>query len=447
MKKVLLTFVLLTVFIGLGIYFSRQQLYNITQDGSGATAVASTNIPEETSQHASPTGEAHPADGISEKSSGQKAAALKPGLKTVDRFVNATVLKTRTTVPDKTGRYERRRLVRTNFKYPLILLEERLQADSQTGTDHLLQQTAMVADHVVVKVSTDVNENQLNQTVSTYGGRIRKKMYSPDLYLVEFQNPDLDSVSQAIQNFNKASSSIAYTEPDYIVSTVETTPNDTSFNLLWGMHNAGQTIGGQTGVVDADIDAPAAWDISVGSTNILVAVIDTGIDYNHPDLATNMWRNPGEIPSNGIDDDSNGFIDDVYGWDFANDDNNPLDDHYHGTHCAGTIGGVGNNGIGVAGVSWTVRLMALKFLNSGGSGYTSDAVDATHYATMMKVKLTSNSWGGGGYSQGLFDAIEEANKSNILFVAAAGNNGANTDVSANSIQLHQCEHYRCCSNR
>jgi hypothetical protein len=222
---------------------------------------------------------------------------------------------------------------------------------------------------------------------------------------------------------------IEIAEPDYVGSISDTIPNDTNFNLLWGMHNTGQTIGGQAGVVDADIDAPAAWNISTGSSNIVVAVIDTGVDYNHPDLTANMWRNPGEIPGNDLDDDGNGLVDDVYGWDFANDDNDPFDDHNHGTHCAGTIGGFGNNGAGVAGVCWNVRIMAVKWILGSGGGATSDAIDAVHYTTMMRVRLTSNSWHIGGYSAGLESAIAEADTSNILFVCAAANSGVDLELN------------------
>ncbi|MBM4165045.1 MAG: hypothetical protein FJ222_11490, partial [Lentisphaerae bacterium] len=180
---------------------------------------------------------------------------------------------------------------------------------------------------------------------------------------------------------------------------------------------------------DADIDAPEAWDISTGSTNIVVGVIDTGIDYTHPDLASNMWVNTAELNGTpGVDDDGNGFVDDIHGYDFANDDGNPMDDHFHGTHCAGTIGGVGNNGIGVAGVCWTVRMMGLKFLNAEGSGALSDAMEAIYYATANGAKLTSNSWGGGGYDDALRDAIADAGNHGLLFVAAAGNSAGNNDV-------------------
>ena len=139
---------------------------------------------------------------------------------------------------------------------------------------------------------------------------------------------------------------VKYFEPNFTARLAQF-PNDPSFPLLWGLHNTGQW----NGTIDADIDAPEAWDLATGSANIVVGVIDTGVDYTHPDLAANIWTNPGEIAGNLIDDDANGFVDDVHGYDFVNNDGNPLDDHDHGTHVSGTIAGVGNNSIGVAGVN------------------------------------------------------------------------------------------------
>jgi subtilisin family serine protease len=220
---------------------------------------------------------------------------------------------------------------------------------------------------------------------------------------------------------------VEYIEPDYKVHVIET-PNDPLFDELYGLHNTGQT-GGTPG---ADIDAVSAWDVFKGSDNVIVVVIDTGIDYTHEDIAGNAWTNPGEIPGNGIDDDGNGFIDDIHGWDFVNNDNDPMDDHGHGTHCSGTIGAVGNNGIGVVGVNWDVSIMGVKFLNSGGSGYTSDAILAIDYAlTIPGVKVMSNSWGGGGYSAALEEAIQRASDAGVLFVCAAGNYVGNTDITPN----------------
>ncbi len=217
---------------------------------------------------------------------------------------------------------------------------------------------------------------------------------------------------------------VEYVEPNYIVHVVRA-PDDLRFPEMYGLHNTGQD-GGTPG---ADIAAESAWNLTTGSRAIKVAVIDTGIDYTHPDLQANVWTNPGEIPGNGIDDDQNGFIDDVRGWDFANGDNDPMDDHGHGTHVSGTIGSVGNNGVGTVGVNWQVTIVPLKFLFADGSGFTSDAIAAIDYATGAGVDVMSNSWGGGAFSNALLDAIRAAATANILFVAAAGNESSDNDAA------------------
>ncbi|MHC4406638.1 MAG: S8 family peptidase [Planctomycetota bacterium] len=210
---------------------------------------------------------------------------------------------------------------------------------------------------------------------------------------------------------------VLYAEPDYEIR-LAVTPDDIHFDLLWGLHNTGQT----DGTADADVDAPEAWDTSVGSGQTVVAVIDTGVDYNHPDLAANMWQNTAELNGQpNHDDDGNGYVDDVYGYDFANNDGDPWDDHNHGTHVAGTIGAVGNNGVGVAGVNWNAQIMALKFLDAGGRGGGSDAIEALNYAVANGATISNNSWGGGPYSQALHDAIAAARDAGHIFVAAAGN--------------------------
>lgn len=221
----------------------------------------------------------------------------------------------------------------------------------------------------------------------------------------------------------RANPDIEYAEPNYIYHALEI-PNDPDFGKLWGMNNEGQT----GGTFDADIDAPEAWEKEKGKKDIIVSIIDTGIDYNHPDLAANMWKNSAEIPGNGIDDDQNGYVDDYLGWDFVNQDNDPIDDNDHGTHCAGTVGAVGNNRKGVVGVNWQVSLMPLKFLNADGSGSSSDAAQAIIYAANMGAQIMSNSWGGGGSSQTLKDAIEYANSKGALFIAAAGNESNDNDA-------------------
>lgn len=212
-------------------------------------------------------------------------------------------------------------------------------------------------------------------------------------------------------------------EFNYRVST-DQLPNDPHFPELWGLHNIGQT----GGIEDADIDAPEGWALTEDAlAPIVVGLIDTGVDYRHPDLAPNIWTNPNEIPANGIDDDANGYVDDIHGWDFVSNDNDPMDDHGHGTHVAGTIAAVADNGIGVAGVSPNARIMALKILGADGYGYSSDAVEALLYAVGTGAELTNNSWGGFGYSQAFADALAVAETAGALFVASAGNDGSDND--------------------
>ena len=198
-------------------------------------------------------------------------------------------------------------------------------------------------------------------------------------------------------------------------------------------------MGANAGVVDADIDAPEAWDISTGSKETLVAVIDTGVDYEHEDIAPNYWTNPGESGldaegndkrTNGIDDDGNGFVDDYKGWDFANNDNDPMDDNSHGTHCAGTIGAKGDDGKGVVGVAWDVSIVGVKFLTGSGSGTLDNAIRSIDYVSAVGAKISSNSWGGGGYSAAMEEAIQRNKEDGILFIAAAGNSGTNNDTRA-----------------
>jgi subtilisin family serine protease len=242
---------------------------------------------------------------------------------------------------------------------------------------------------------------------------------------------------------------VEYAEPNYIFSVIDNTaaiervlahrenPGDEKFGLLWGLANNGRNEpdrngnqGTEVGTAGVDVNALKAWAITKGSRDITIAVIDTGVDYNHPDLAANMWVNAGEVAGDGIDNDGNGYIDDVYGWNAATNTGNPFDGHGHGTHCAGTIGALHANG-GVAGVMADVKIMAVKFLTDSGSGSLVDAIEAIDYATKMNVDLMSNSWGGGGYTQALFDSIKAASDKGILFVAAAGNSTSNNDTRPN----------------
>jgi subtilisin family serine protease len=173
-----------------------------------------------------------------------------------------------------------------------------------------------------------------------------------------------------------------------------------------------------------------AWQQQRGSRSVVVAVIDSGVDYNHPDLAANIWRNPkaAQMEATGVDEDGLGY-NDIVGWDFVHNDNLPYDDNNHGTHVAGTIGAVGGNGIGVSGVSQRVSIMAVKFLDASGTGDTANAIRGINYAVSRGAKVLNNSWGGGGYNTALRDAIQRSADAGALFVVAAGNDGSNNDYS------------------
>ena len=252
--------------------------------------------------------------------------------------------------------------------------------------------------------------------------------------LASVQLPQGTSLVDAFVRFN-LSDRVDYAEPNYKYKLF-LAPNDPSYAQQWALDNMGQT----GGLEDADIDAPEAWDLNTGNSEIIVAVADTGIDYSHPDLVDNMWTNAGEIPGNGIDDDGNGYIDDVHGYDFAGAVNtdptdtssDPDDFYFHGTHVAGIIGAVGNNSVGVSGVCWNVKLMALKVFAddylTDAVVFASDATAALEYAVDNGAKVFNASWGGDYFSQTLYDAIEEAGRKGVLFVAAAGNDfGKNID--------------------
>lgn len=247
-----------------------------------------------------------------------------------------------------------------------------------------------------------------------------------------------DSISWLTDN-----SLVDFFEPNAVVSAT-VTPNDPHYTNLWGLHNTGQTHnpGEHGGTSDADIDAPEAWDITTGDADVIVALLDTGVDYGHPDLGPNIWTNTLEVEGTpGVDDDGNGMIDDVHGWDFYNGDNDPMDDNYHGTHVAGTIAAAGNNNVGVIGVSWTAAIMPIKIWGGDGRGSLAETVAGVNYVSMMRrehgIDVRAINFSGGNYpfkesyeeTSSFRLAIEEAGNEGILFVAAACNNGVDNDIA------------------
>ncbi len=254
------------------------------------------------------------------------------------------------------------------------------------------------------------------------------------LFCLHSQTKDVATLVQEMRE----QPGVLYAEPNYLVRTTAT-PNDSRFGELWGLQNTGQTIKGQAGTPGADISATDAWDVSTGSPSVVVGVVDTGIDFNHPDLAPNVWSAPAAFTVT-IGGQSITCPKGSHGFNAVNNTCDPMDDHNHGSHVSGTIGAAGNDGVGVVGVNWTTSIMGLKFLSSSGNGSVSDAIDAVEFAIQAKqafastgganVRVLSNSWGGGGFSQALLDQIKKANDNAMLFTAAAGNNNKNNDSTA-----------------
>lgn len=326
--------------------------------------------------------------------------------------------------PDHPATLKRVRIVRANFKYPLWRVEEIVMKGEPGKPETIPSRNIMIADHVMIRLQPGGDPAKLEALVKEHGLAIRKAMKMPDCYLISSPDQSLAALPHLLTLLGRETGLIRYVEPDYVVRSQQTLPNDPEFPRLWGLNNAATPA--------ADISAPQIWDLTTGDQQVVIGGIDTGIDYTHPDLASNIWHNVAD-PVNGVDDDGNGYVDDNVGWNFSTGTNNPMDGQGHGTHTAGTMGATGNNGIGVVGVNWHCQLMPLKFLDDTGSGVTSDAADALHYVATLRrrgvnIRITNNSWGGGGPSTVLQDAIQENETLGILFMAAAGNDAFNNDL-------------------
>ena len=305
---------------------------------------------------------------------------------------------------------------------PEILPANTSQQEEYAPGELLIKFKDSARAKVIAPQNTGISSvNQLNSKnrVSSIQSLIPKKEKPAALDIYKIKLPPGQDIKKLAQEYSR-DPNIEYAEPNYQVE-IDRTPNDPyysshgswgqSYDDLWGLKK---------------ISVGSAWDMETGKSSVVVGVIDTGADRTQPDLTANIWTNPREIPGNGIDDDGNGYIDDTWGWDFYNGDNDPTDDHGHGTHCAGTIAAVTNNNLGVAGISWQSKIMPLKFLSSGGSGWTSDAIDAIYYGVANGAKILSNSWGGRSRSASLQNAINYAYSNGVVFVAAAGNSNDDT---------------------
>jgi subtilisin family serine protease len=274
-----------------------------------------------------------------------------------------------------------------------------------------------VEGELLIKLESNMKDASAELSFSLMGASVVEEIPFSDWRRIKL--PAGVPVERAIEQY-RALAGVVSAQPNYIYR-IAVTPNDPSFGSLYGMNN---------------IQAPAAWNTTSGDASVVVAVLDTGIRYTHEDLSANIWRNPGEVAANGVDDDGNGFVDDALGYDFINSDSDPWDDNGHGTHVSGTIGAAGNNSLGVAGVSWSVSLMALKTHDNAGNSTSTAVINAFNYVAMMKnrgvnIRVTNNSWSGApeapGYDQALKDAIDAAGAAGVLNVFAAGNSNLNID--------------------
>ena len=289
---------------------------------------------------------------------------------------------------------------------------------------------------IIVKFRDAASAATIAAAHSAAGGRTIKTLSGGNSRLHHLKlNPGV-VVEDAMSKYRQ-SPAVEYAEPNYLYQ-VSMIPDDSQFTSLWGLHNTGQTVNGTVGTVGVDIEAPNAWDLTTGSPNVIIGVVDSGIAYDHPDLAPNIWINTGEIPNDGIDNDGNGYIDDVNGYDFANDDPDPMDAPFfpsgnpgHGTHVAGTIATVGNNGLGITGVMHTAKLMALKAGNVTGNLTTAAILQAEDYARVNGARAINASFGrsDGPCSQAEYDMLSALNTAGVMFLVAAGNDNVNTDVT------------------
>ncbi|VEP16905.1 Subtilisin-like serine protease (fragment) [Hyella patelloides LEGE 07179] len=290
-----------------------------------------------------------------------------------------------------------------------------VQSNSSSNQNLIQEEREFVGNELIVKLSTEMTPTEIGEFQEEMGVDISviDTTQTLDIQLWEVEDVSVEEAIEVLSDDPR----IEYVEPNFIGSYTETTPNDPRFDELWGLNNTGQT----GGTSDADIDAPEAWDIQTGN-DVIVGILDSGIDVNHIDLVDNLWTNPGEIAGNGIDDDNNGYVDDVNGYDFGNDDPDPEDNYVHGTHVAGTIAAQGNNNIGVTGVNWDAEIMMLKIGDFGPETFA--AIQALEYGVLMGAQVTNNSWTVPD-SQALREAIAAVGEEEQLFVAAAGNDFGN----------------------
>ncbi len=355
----------------------------------------------------------------------------------VDRWKDAVVLSSsRSKLSSDQGSYRLRRIVRDeSMRFP-VFVEEIVMVSPHSGVIEAREVISeRAAAHFLLTPKSNVSGNTVEDLVSRLGLRLaeRVSLNGPYRIAVPESLVTVGSVQAWVSDLNSGAYSSIVEFADYdFVRRIATVPDDTYYSSgdQWSLDNDGSRSGSVKGV---DIGALEGWKVRTDASDVVVAIVDTGARYTHEDLNENIWVNADEIPDNSIDDDGNGYVDDIHGINTLfspqlSVGGDPMDDHGHGTHVAGTVGARGNNGLGIAGVAWNVQLMPLKFLGSNGNGLDSDAIKCIDYAIRNGADIINNSWGGDGVNRALSDAVERANEAGIIVVVAAGNGGDNIDV-------------------
>lgn len=322
----------------------------------------------------------------------------------------------------------------TSYKGPLLIRTTQETGHPTAGSER--EEKEYRTGQILVKFREGTAVKTMEAVQQEFCLKILKIVVRPYLCLMKIT--DGSSIEQVLARLEDVRE-IEYAEPNHYYGP-SFIPDDTHFDLQWALHNTGREINGRAGTRDADMDVPEAWDISTGRVDVIVAVIDSGVDYNHPDLSSSIWINNMEVANNSLDDDGNGFIDDILGWDFVDDDNDPMDTYSHGTHSAGIIAAEADNQRGVAGISSHARIMILRIINASGVATTADAVAAVNYASENGADVINISWGVRDPiypSRALQEAIEA---SEAVVVCAAGNQGSDNDATPYYPASYEIDH-------
>ncbi|HEX5219454.1 MAG TPA: S8 family peptidase [Verrucomicrobiae bacterium] len=323
------------------------------------------------------------------------------------------------------GEVRRTRLVRSGIHPGALLVSEDWQKDASRSNWVCLRREMFLADQLIIKVHAQTSENAVRELLHRLDMDFGE-FVAPDVCTARLREASIDGMRRALITLGTNTSAVEIVEADG-VGFGGGIPNDAYFTNQWGIHNVGQS----SGMADADVDGPELWDVLENTSGIVVAVLDSGLNFTHPDLQGITWTNTAEIPGDGVDNDSNGRVDDFRGWDFANGDNNPTDDHGHGSNVTGIIAANRNNGMGIAGMIGGVKILVCKILNANNSGLTSSLIAATTYARQMGVPIMNLSLQNYPFNAILNTEFNDCQSAGILLSICAGNQGVDNDVTPN----------------